>query len=124
MPGPFVCAGAMLKCAFGDVPMPLVVVPGERPTIDGMPMATLEDFVPMENIPSFAVCTAPANPETKNPTGQAPCVPIIDAPWDPGAPNVLIDGIPALTMGSMCLCQWAGLIEILDPGQDGTVVAG
>lgn len=123
MPGPFVCAGATLKCAFGDVPMPLLVEPGGRPTVGGLPMATIDDCFPMDNIPSFSVCTAPANPATKNPSGQAPCVPIIEVPWMPGAPNVLVDGVPALTMGSTCLCQWAGPIEIVDPGQDGTVVA-
>jgi hypothetical protein len=124
MPGPFVCAGAMLECPFGTGPMPLIVIPGTRPTIGGMPMATLSDCIPEDNIPSFGTCTAPTNPATMNPTGEAPCVPVIDVPWTPGAPTVLIDEVPALTMGSTCMCTWAGAIEITSAGQDGTVVAG
>lgn len=120
-----VSLGAVLSCSFGTAPMPMIVPP-ETPVLeDGLPAATIMNFVPLENIPSFVMCTSIANPEVEAATIAAegvltpmPCVPATNSPWFPGAPAVLIDGIPALCSGSMCLCDWFGEITIDEPGQE------
>jgi Domain of unknown function (DUF4280) len=120
-----VSLGAVLSCSFGSAPMPMLVPP-ETPVLeDAMPAATIMDFVPLENIPSFGMCTSLANPEVAAATAAnfgvltpMPCVPVTTTPWFPGAPAVLLDGMPALCTGSMCLCDWLGEITIDEPGQE------
>jgi hypothetical protein len=46
-----------------------------------------------------------------------PCIPATVAPWIPGKPNVLVNNFPALTDDCKCMCMWAGVIEITNPGQ-------
>jgi hypothetical protein len=46
-----------------------------------------------------------------------PCVPVIPAPWVPGAPTVLVANMPALNNTSKLMCAWAGVISISLPGQ-------
>ena len=46
-----------------------------------------------------------------------PCTPVIPAPWTPGSPTVMVQGRPALTNTSTCLCAYGGLITIAMPGQ-------
>jgi hypothetical protein len=119
-----VSLGAVLSCNFGTEPMPMIVPPG---TVleEAMPAATIMDFVPLENIPSFGMCTSLANPEVAAATAAnfgeltpMPCVPVTTAPWFPGAPGVLLEGTPALCTGSMCHCDWLGEITIDEPGQE------
>lgn len=120
-----VSLGAVLSCSFGMVPMPMIVLP-ETPVLeDAMPAATIMDFIPIENIPSFGMCTSLANPEVAAATAAAlgvltpmPCVPVTTSPWFPGAPAVLLEGMPALCMGSICMCDWLGEISIDEPGQE------
>jgi hypothetical protein len=112
-----VTLGAMIMCDMGTVPTPLVVEPEGAMVGAPLPAATIMDMVPLMNIEGFAVCHSPANPACYNPTGQGPCVPAIVDPWIPGAPNVLINGIPALTQLSTCVCALGGAIEIIEPGQ-------
>ena|SRR5579871_7048996 len=121
-----VVAGAMVLCPMGKIPLPLVVEPEGALVTAGAPVATVADFVPMVNIASFGVCNSPANPATANPSGSAPCVPAIVSPWTPGAPNVLVNGVPALTSDSTCTCLLSGgvPISILSPGQVVVEVAG
>jgi len=38
-------------------------------------------------------------------------------PWTPGAVGVTINGVPALDDESVCMCAWAGVITVTDPGQ-------
>jgi hypothetical protein len=52
----------------------------------------------------------------------APCVPSILTPGVPGAPNVLIGGLPALDNTSTCACLYGGLISIDVPGSVKTLV--
>lgn len=125
-----VSLGAVLSCSFGTAPMPMIVPPETPVFADALPAATIMDFVPLENIPSFVLCTSLANPEVELATAAAegvltpmPCVPVTTSPWFPGAPGVLLEGIPALCTGSMCLCDWLGEITIDEPGQE-TVSAG
>jgi len=39
-------------------------------------------------------------------------------PWTPGAAGVAINGISALDDASECMCAWAGVITVGDPGQE------
>lgn len=112
-----VTAGAMLMCPMGTVPTPLVVEPEGAMVGAPAPAATIMNFVPFMNIEGFGVCHSPGNPACLNPTGEGPCVPAIVAPWAPGAPNVLINDVPALTNDSVCECTLGGVIEITEPGQ-------
>lgn len=119
-----VSLGAVLSCSFGTVPMPMIVLP-ETPVLeDELPAATIMDFIPLENIPSFGLCSSPANPEVAAATAAAggvltpmPCTPVTTSPWFPGAPTVLLEGFPALCTGSMCMCDWLGEITIDESGQ-------
>ena len=121
--------GAMLTCSFGVAPAALVVLPVNRVTCGGEPAATINDHVPVENIPTFGMCTSIANPTVATATAAAlgvltpmPCVPVTSAPWIVGAPTVLIGEIPALNNVSTCLCNWLGVIAIDEPGQVQTTI--
>jgi len=72
----------------------------------------------------FGMCQSPANPAVAAATAAAlgvltpmPCVPVIPAPWVPGAPTVLLANMPALDNTSKLMCAYAGVIEITDAGQ-------
>jgi hypothetical protein len=116
--------GALLACSFGMAPAPLVLVPKGPPVLaDGLPVGTVEDVEEM-NVPSFGMCTSPQNPAVAEATAAAlgaltpmPCLPVIVTPWSPGAPTVLIGGVPALTEESVCMCAWGGEVRVLEPGQ-------
>jgi len=95
-----------------------------------MPAATIMDFAPMENIPTFAMCMSPANPEVAAATSAAqgvltpmPCVPVTVAPWSPGSATVTIGEIPALTDDSTCTCAWGGMISIGSAGQESVSIS-
>lgn len=114
-----VCMGAMMMCTFGATPASLVVIRPNR-LAGTMPMANILDNKPMANIPSFGMCKSPANPATKRPPPvlftPAPCVPVTASPWVPGS-KVLLDNVPALDMTCKLMCNWAGVIQIITPGQ-------
>jgi len=119
-----VTTGAQMMCSFGVAPSALNVLPTNRMMSSSMPAATIMDHVPMLNIMPFGMCMSLANPEVASATAAAlgvltpmPCVPVTTAPWVPGAPTLLIAGMPALDNTSKCLCNWAGVIQILTPGQ-------
>jgi uncharacterized Zn-binding protein involved in type VI secretion len=46
-----------------------------------------------------------------------PCIPATAAPWVPGAPTVLIAGLPALDNSCKLMCNWAGVIQVVSPGE-------
>ena len=118
-----VCSGANLQCSFGAAPSSLVVLPKNRVTTS-MPIANIMDNVSFVNILPFGVCTSLANPTVASATAAAlgvltpmPCTPVIPAPWTPGAPTVLIANMPALNDSSKLMCAYAGVIQIISPGQ-------
>jgi hypothetical protein len=123
--GQLVVAGAMMTCTFGVAPAALITLPKGPPCLAGnMPAATIMDYAPIVNIPTFGVCSSLANPTVASATAAAmgvltpmPCVPVIPAPWAPGSPTVMIGNIPALNDMSKCMCTWAGVISITAPGQ-------
>ncbi|MEB3288684.1 MAG: DUF4280 domain-containing protein [Leptolyngbya sp.] len=120
-----VVMGATLQCSFGVAPSSLMVIPKGPPTVVGGPLAaSIMDFAPMVNILPFGMCTSLANPTVATATAAAlgvltpmPCVPVTVAPWAPGSPTVLLGTFPALNNSSKCMCAWAGVISILNPGQ-------
>jgi hypothetical protein len=115
--------GAMLQCSFGAAPSSLVVLPSNR-TMTTTPAATIMDHAPLVNIMPFGVCSSPANPTVAAATAAAlgvltpmPCVPATAAPWIVGAPTVLMGNMPALNNTSKLICNWGGIIQVVNPGQ-------
>lgn len=118
-----VCMGAMMQCSFGLAPSSLTVLPQNR-VLGPTPLANVMDNKPMVNIMPFGLCQSLANPTVAAATAAAlgvltpmPCIPVTPAPWIVGSPTVLIGNMPALNNTSKLMCSWAGVIQILAPGQ-------
>ena len=119
-----VVMGAQLQCSFGAAPSAMVVLPTNRTMAGGVPAATNMDHVPLMNIMPFGMCQSPANPMVAAATAAAlgvltpmPCIPATAAPWVPGAPTALIGGMPALDNNCKLMCNWAGVIQVVSPGE-------
>ena len=94
-------------------------------SINQEPVATVDDYAPLDNIAPFGMCESLANPAVAAATAAAlgvltpqPCIPNTTAPWTPGSTFVTIDGVPLLEADNTCACMWAGVITITDPGQE------
>lgn len=118
-----VCTGAMMMCTFGVAPSTFAATPKMVMT-GNMDAGNIMDNKPMVNIPPFGMCLSLANPQVAAATAAAlgvltpqPCIPVIAAPWAPGAPTVLVSNMPALNNTSKLMCNWAGVISITVPGQ-------
>jgi hypothetical protein len=116
--------GAMLQCTFGAAPGTLMVLPTGKVMAGKQPAATIMDNKPMMNIMPFGVCMSIANPTVAAATAAAlgvltpmPCIPNTAAPWVVGAPTVMVAKMPALNESSMLMCNWAGVIKVVMPGQ-------
>lgn len=114
-----VCNGSLLKCSFGTVPVPMIVLPVNRVLTNNQPAANIQDNKPLINIPSFGLCTCPANPEVAAATAAAmgvltpmPCIPATVAPWVPTAPNVNLAKIPIVVENSKLMCSYGGIIAV------------
>ncbi|MDJ0844288.1 DUF4280 domain-containing protein [Crocosphaera sp.] len=121
-----VVMGATLQCLpFGSVPSSLIVIPKGLPVnASGRFAATIMDFAPIVNIPTFGMCTSLANPTVAAATAAAlgvltpmPCIPATVTPWTPGALKTRINNFNALTNSSVCNCLWGGVIKVTSPGQ-------
>lgn len=126
--GILVCGGAMCQCSFGTAPSTLQVTPQNK-TLTTMPIANIMDNKPMVNIMPFAMCTSIANPQVASATAAAmgvltpmPCIPNTASPWVPGSPTVLIANQPALNNTSKLMCNFGGIIQIINPGQQKILV--
>ncbi|HMD91005.1 MAG TPA: DUF4280 domain-containing protein [Trebonia sp.] len=109
-----VSTGAEVLCTFGAAPA--VFNASSLDVAATTPAGVITDVTP-ENIPTFGMCSAPTNPAVIAAFGSpVPCVPVL-SPWTPGAALVTIDDIPALDDTSECMCAWAGVITVSDPGQ-------
>jgi hypothetical protein len=115
--------GAQLKCSEGMAPAGLTVLPAAGSEADQKAAATIADSAPMVNIAPFGMCKSLANPQVAAATSAAmgtltpqPCVPVTAGPWSPGSSLVTLNGVPALTADSRCMCAWAGTIEVAEPG--------
>jgi hypothetical protein len=118
-----VAMGASLICTMGMAPGTLAVLPQNRTTAEGKPAANIMDHKPFVNIAPFGMCKSPANPAVAAATAAAlgvltpmPCTPVTPGPWVPGSPTALIAKFPALNNSSKCMCAFAGVISITDPG--------
>ncbi|OBZ12821.1 DUF4280 domain-containing protein [Bacillus sp. FJAT-26390] len=121
--GQLVCGGATMQCSFGAAPSTLNVLPANR-VLTAMPIANIMDNKPMVNILPFGVCNSMANPMVAAATAAAlgvltpqPCIPVTAATWVPGSPTVLVANMPALNNSSKCMCNWGGVIQLVNPGQ-------
>ncbi len=124
-----VTATAQCVCSMGVAPSPLMVLPDKMVLAENKPMATIMDNKPMVNIMPFGMCRSPANPQVAAATAAAlgvltpmPCVPVTPAPWAPGSPTVLIKNQPALNNSSKLMCNWGGVISIINPGTIKTMI--
>jgi hypothetical protein len=124
-----VVTGALMTCTFGVAPAPLNATSAPTTMVSSMPAATIMDFAPMTNIPTFGMCMSIANPEVASATAAAlgvltpmPCIPATVAPWVPGAPTVMISNFPALDNTCQCMCTWAGVITFTMAGQFTTMI--
>lgn len=123
------CMSAQCKCSMGTAPSDLMVLPVNETTTCGLPAATIMDHAPMVNILPFGLCISLANPVVAAATAAdlgvltpMPCIPATSAPWIAGSPTVTIKGMPALANTSILMCNWAGVIEILSPGEEKVMV--
>ena len=119
-----VCNGATLQCSMGMAPSSLVVLPANRVSTGNQPDANVMDYIPMTNIMPFGMCMSPSNPSVAAATAAAfgvltpmPCIPVTTAPWTPGAPTVMLGKNPTLDSSSKLMCTWAGVIQIVNPGE-------
>ena len=125
-----VTMGAQLQCTMGVAPSVFNVADPVRPTVEKKPAGVITDNVPMTNILPFGMCNSLANPTVAAATSAAlgvltpqPCIPATAAPWAPGSTIVTIGGKPALTNTSKLMCNWAGTIQVLNPGAVTTSVS-
>lgn len=122
-----VVSGAKLKCSQAMPPSTstLTVIPmGNSWQIEGKPVATVKDNIPMMNISSFGMCKSKTNPAVIAATAAAsgvetpaPCVPVILSPWTSGSQEASINDSVALNDKSKCTCAYNGNIKITDSGQ-------
>ena len=119
-----VCNGAQLQCSMGTTPGTFTVLPENLVNAVNNPAATIMDNIPMKNVLPFGMCTTLSNPQVAAATSAAqgvltpqPCIPVIAAPWTPGAATVMVSNKPALNSSSTCMCNWGGAITVTNPGQ-------
>lgn len=124
--GDFVVNGAQIKCSQALPPgkAVLTVLPTVLVDAGNLPVATIMDFKPMANIPTFGMCNSSTNPAVIAATSAAlgvhtpaPCVPATSSPWSPGSAKTSVGNLNALTKDSKCMCMWAGNISIESEGQ-------
>jgi len=103
--------------------VPLTVLPIRRVLLEGQPMATKMDFMPMVNIPTFGLCVSPDNEGVKAASGfPVPCVPLVTEPWDSPKDNVNVGGMEALLHTCTCSCEMgSGTITVSTAGQTSTI---
>ena len=115
---------AQLMCSQGMAPSVFVVLPLNRVLSGNQPAANIMDHIPLLNIMPFGMCRSPANPVVAAATAAAmgvltpmPCIPATPAPWVPGAVTVLLGNAPSLDNTCKLMCMWAGVIQVVSPGQ-------
>lgn len=105
---------ALCTCSFGAAPAALMVASQQTVMACRMLAATIMD----NRLPTFGMCSNPANPTVAAATAAAlgvltpmPCVPLTVAPWAPGAPTVMVCGKPMLNNTSKLICGYGGVIQ-------------
>ena len=130
---PICTANAVVRCSFGATFGQLKVLPINRYCMGPMnaPVATITDFAPIINMPSFFLCFNILNPAVALETALAtaakggvftlvpmPCAStMVSTPWKPGHPTMLSGGRPVLTQTCSSSCWGIGTINIIHCGQ-------
>ncbi len=109
---------ATCTCSFGAAPAVLTVTSQQTVSICKMPAATIQDGAVLSNVPTFGMCSNPANPTVASATAAAmgvltpmPCVPATVA-WAPGCPTVTVCKRPLLNSTSKLTCSYGGVIQV------------
>lgn len=110
---------ALCLCSFGAAPAPLMVSSQANVMACTQLVGTIMDTT----LPSFGMCSNPANPAVAAATAAklgvftpAPCVPAIAGPWMLGNSTVLIGGKPALDNTGKLSCAYpGGIIQVTMP---------
>lgn len=114
--------GSSCKCTFGSTQIPIQVIPIDRVMICNKPAVKQFDTKQL-NIPSLGMCSAPNNPLVITlfnliiiPTV---CIPKIMTPpgWITQKSNVKIGGQSPCSMCDTCMCEYGGIISILNANQ-------
>lgn len=120
---PIVTQGTILKCSFGNIPTPMVVLPDKK-VKSTLPVATKSDHIPLLNILPFGMCSNPSNPMVIAATAAAmgvftpmPCIPCTVEDWTQSCPKVKVHGKEALNMDSQLKCMYGGNIQVTAPIQ-------
>lgn len=116
-----VATTSLIKCSFGAVPTPLMVF-GRTVKAEMMMMGNIMDHVPLVNIEPFVMCSSPKNPGVEATGAPVPCTPITPSPWISEALTVHVQGYPALDQTSILMCEWLGIITIMEPGNISVMV--
>lgn len=129
MGSPAVVTSAVVTCPMGAAPATLTVLPTSRVLVEGRPVATVRDMIPLLNVATFGMCMSPANPTVAAATAAAlgvlvpmPCVPVLSAPWLPGSAKTLVGGAPATLQSSTCQCAYGGVVQVVVPGATKTMI--
>ena len=109
---------ATCTCSFGAAPAVLTVTSQQTVSSCKMPAATIQDGAALSNVPTFGMCSNPANPTVAAATAAAmgaltpmPCVPATVA-WAPGCPTVTVCKRPLLNSTSKLTCSYGGVIQV------------
>lgn len=119
---PVLTQGTLLRCSFGNLPMPMMAV--DKKVRAMLPVAVKSDHVPLLNIPSFGMCSCPANPMVAAATAAAlgvltpaPCIPCTLEEWTSSCRKVKVKGEEALNLDSKLMCMYGGQIQAAVPVQ-------
>lgn len=113
-------SNSLISCSMALVPapVPLTATPGTVNDVQ-QAIATVMDFKPMVNIPTFGMCNSPSDPAVIAATAAAlgvhtpaPCIPKTTGPWSPGSSSVTVSGMAALMDSDKCMCSSQGQITI------------
>lgn len=99
--------GAQMKCTLGSSSAQIQVTSQLFVTIENKLVATENDKLPIENIPSFGTCRKGIFPP--------PCLPALQA-WQNTTPKDNINGYKQLTKDSFSMCSQGGCITFVDTG--------
>jgi len=101
--------GAIMCCTLGTWQAKLMVLSQSFRSISGALVATEEDKIGLNNIPSFGVCKC----SSPNP----PCIPQPQG-WQQTTQKDSINGMKKLTEQSFCMCAKGGRISFVDIGSN------
>lgn len=104
----YVVEGAGLRCSCGSTETKLQIPFPRYSCVDGKKEATINDYLPNQNILPFGTC---------NQGKPKPCQPLLSNPWLQGKTQVVVEDIPCLLKSSTLQCQKGGVITVTDDGQ-------